>query len=87
MGAMTVVKKDHTLVKINNGILAIGGALSEETLIEIYNRDFDFWTPMPQWTRPFNSISGHCAVGISYHEILILGYSYRSGHIQHLCHS
>ena len=67
MGAMTVVKNDNTLVKINNGILAIGGALSEETLIEIYNRDFDFWTPMLQWTRPFNSISGHFAVGISDH--------------------
>ena len=73
MAAMTVARTDHKLVKLNNGILAIGGASPGETLIEIYNRDFDFWTAMPDWTGPLDSLSGHCAVAINDHEILITG--------------
>ena len=41
--------------------------------MEIYNRDFDVWTPQPQWTGPFPSIAGHCAVAINTHQILVLG--------------
>ena len=73
MAPMTVARNDHTLVKLNNGILAIGGASPGETLIEIYNRDFDFWTAMPQWTGPLDSISGHCSVAINNFEIMIIG--------------
>ena len=73
MAPMTVARNDHTLVKLNNGILAIGGASLGETLIEIYNRDFDFWTAMPQWTGLLDSISGHCSVAINNFEIMIIG--------------
>ena len=76
MAAMTVARNDHTLVKLNNGILAIGGASPGETLIEIYNRDFDFWTAMPRWNGPLNYTSGHCAVAINDDEVLIVRYTH-----------
>ena len=84
MAPMTVARNDHTLVNVNNGIIAIGGASPEEPLIEIYNRDFDIWTAMPQWTGPFSSISGHCAVAINDHQVMIIGYTFNTSIIFNL---
>ena len=68
----------HTLLKLNNGIMVLGGGRND--LIEIYNSDFDFWTPMPQWNGPFaNGLSGHCAVAIDDHRVMVLyGHDYGS---------
>ena len=58
-----------SLIKINNGIMVIGGGL--DVLIEVYNKDFDFWTPMPQWNGPFENgkLSKHCAVALNDHQV------------------
>ena len=69
-----------TLVIVGNGVLAIGGTDPKNALIEVYNRDFDFWTPMDQWNGPFDhtGLSSHCAVAIDDHQVMVIGGAWRS---------
>jgi len=60
------------LLKVGNGILAIGG--TQYDLIEIYNSDFGIWMAMPQWNGPFDSgLSRHCAVSVDDYRIMVIG--------------
>ena len=60
------------LLKVGNGILAIGG--TQYDLIEIFNSDFGIWMAMPQWNGPFDSgLSRHCAVSVDEHRIMVIG--------------
>ena len=58
------------LVKIGNGVMAIGGSSSLE--IEIYNRDFEVWMQMQNWELS-QSISRHCMVALDEFQIMVIG--------------
>ena len=75
MASMNYARTENfTLVSVDHGVLAIGGVRSGLPLIEIYNRDFDVWTPMPQWNDPNDPyLTGHCAVAIDDHQIMVIG--------------
>ena len=60
----------HFLVKIGNGVMAIGGSISLQ--IEIYNRDFDIWMTMPDWELQ-QSISRHCTVALDEFQVMVIG--------------
>ena len=60
----------HFLVKIGNGVMAIGGSSSLQ--IEIYNRDFDIWMKMPDWELQ-ESISGRCPVALNEFQVMLIG--------------
>ena len=62
-----------SLVTVGNVILAIGSGGNEGTLIEVYGRDLDSWTPMPQWNGPYQVLDRHCAVSINDHQLMIIG--------------
>ena len=61
------------LVKVGNGVLAIGGSSSLE--IEIYNRDFDIWMQIQYWELS-QSISRHCMVALDEFQVMVIGGSY-----------
>ena len=75
MAPMNFARNNLELVKVGHGIMAIGGNAPGEALIEVFNEDFNFWTPMPQWTGPFHVLSGHCAVSLNDHQIMVIGHS------------
>ena len=74
--SMNYPRKDFELLQMGQageGLIAIGGAGPGNPLIEIFNKDFNMWTSMPQWNGPFNELSGHCAVIIGDTQIMIIG--------------
>ena len=58
------------LVKVGNGVMAIGGSSSLE--IEIYNRDFDVWMKMTDWELQ-QSMYHHCTVALDEFQVMVIG--------------
>ena len=66
-----------SIINVGQHILVIGGLDDvygdSKPLIEMYNKDLDSWTSMPQWNGPYYRLKGHCALPISDHQVLVIG--------------
>ena len=62
----------NMLVKVQNTVLAVGGATPGSAQIEIYNADFNTWFSMAQWNGPLVEDFYGCAVAFG-SKIMVTG--------------